>query len=125
MNEEATRWIKKVESDIEHAKLSLRSEHYSWAQLASQQSAEKSLKAVLINRGEGLIKIHDLLLLARKINAPKEIIEKTALLNSIYKPSRYPYVEIFLEEDEIIKATQEAEESALVILKWCKQQIKT
>lgn len=83
------------------------------------------MKAVLISRGEGLIKIHDLLLLARKINAPKEIIEKTALLNSIYKPSRYPYVEIFLEEDEIIKATQEAEESALVILKWCKQQIKT
>lgn len=116
MKEETGMWIKRAEGDLEHANSSLKLEHYGWAQLAAQQSAEKNI---------GLVKTHDLTMLARKINAPKEIIEKAALLNPLYKPSRYPDVEIFLEETEIINMTKEAIEAASFILKWCKQQIKT
>ena len=125
MKEETGMWIKRAEGDLEHANSSLKLEHYGWAQLAAQQSAEKSLKAVLIEKNIGLVKTHDLTMLARKANAPKEIIEKAALLNPLYKPSRYPDVEIFLEETEIINMTKEAIEAASFILKWCKQQIKT
>ncbi len=125
MDNEVDIWVKKSEGDLEHAKSSMKLEHYGWAQLAAQQSVEKGLKAVLIERGVGLIKTHDLTILARKANAPKEIIEKSALLNPLYKPSRYPDVEIFLEKTEIIDMTQEAIDAASFILKWCKQQIKT
>jgi|WetSurMetagenome_2_1015567.scaffolds.fasta_scaffold334021_3 HEPN domain-containing protein len=124
MKEETERWIEKSENDLEHGESSMKLEHYDWAQLAAQQSAEKALKAVLIEKGIGLIKTHDLVMLARKSNAPKEILEKAAMLNSFYKPSRYPDVEIFLEETELISAAKEGLESASLILKWCKQQIK-
>lgn len=90
MIEEVKKWIEKAESDLKHAKVSLESRDFDWAQLASQQAAEKALKAVCIHKGVGLIKMHELTILARKVRAPSEILEKCALLNPFYTFSRYP-----------------------------------
>ena len=93
MKKEVSSWIKKGKSDLKHAKSSLKNKDFDWAQLASQQAAEKTLKAVCLHKGIGLIKVHELTLLARKVNAPSKIIEKCSLLNPFYTASRYPDVE--------------------------------
>src|SRR3989338_4667768 len=96
-NQESVKWLEKAESDLKHAKLSFANEDYDWAEFASQQAAEKALKSVLIAINFGLIKVHDLTLMARKVKAPNSIVEKCGLLNSFYIISRYPESEALLE----------------------------
>lgn len=38
-------WMAQAESDLEHAKKSLKMQDYNWSCFASQQAAEKALKA--------------------------------------------------------------------------------
>lgn len=90
---EVLRWLWKAKSDFKHAKYSFKNKYFDWASLASQQAAEKALKAVCIYKGIGLVKVHELTLLARKVNAPVEIVEKCGLLNPFYTTSRYPDIE--------------------------------
>ncbi|MEI7961293.1 MAG: HEPN domain-containing protein [archaeon] len=117
-------WLQKAGTDFVHAQQSLELASLDWAQLAAQQSAEKALKAVLILRGFGLIKIHDLQMLARNADAPKEIITHASTLNSFYTISRYPDVDLDMTEEQMLKATQDAIESAKAVIEWCKRQIK-
>ena len=125
MKNEALRWLNKAESDLKHAKYSLENNDFDWAELASQQSAEKALKAVCIYKGLGLIKAHDLTILARKVNAPMEILEKSALLNPFYSSSRYPDVEELMGDKLNEVAAKDAIKSAEEVVRWCKKQIKT
>ena len=41
-------WLRQAEHDLKHADLSLRNEDYEWACFASQQAAEKAVKAYYI-----------------------------------------------------------------------------
>ncbi len=93
MKEEVKMWIEKAKSDLKHAKSSLKNKEYDWAQIASQQAAEKALKAVCMHKEVGLIKVHDLTILARKVNAPNDMLENCGLLNPFYTASRYPDAE--------------------------------
>ncbi|MBU3913075.1 MAG: HEPN domain-containing protein [Nanoarchaeota archaeon] len=121
---EAGKWLNKAEGDLKHAFSSVELKDYDWAQNAAQQSAEKALKAVCIFCGMGLIKTHELSVLAKRLKAPNKILEKTGLLSSFYSASRYPDAqELFdaqLNEDAATDAVNSAEE----ILRWCKDQIK-
>lgn len=124
LKETAKKWLQKAGTDFVHAEQSLGLGSLDWAQLAAQQSAEKALKAILINKGFGLVKIHDLQILARKVDAPKEIINHASTLNSFYSLSRYPDVDEDMTEEKMLKATLDAIESAKAVIEWCKQQIK-
>ena len=124
MEEEVKKWIKKAKSDLKHAKSSLKNKDFDWAQVASQQAAEKALKAVCIHKGIGLIKVHELTILARKINAPNRIIEKCALLNPFYTASRYPDVKEKTNKKLEETAAKDAIKAAEEIVKWCKELIK-
>ena len=59
-----------------------------------QQSVEKALKSLLIEKGERLKKTHDILELKKKLeilNIQVDISdEQCDFLNSIYLPSKYP-----------------------------------
>lgn len=121
---EVKKWLDKSESNLRHAISSAKLEDFDWAQVAAEQCAEKSLKSACIFLGYGVIKTHDLVLLAKKLNAPREIIEKSAILNSFYSASRYPDAEDLLDKKLNISATKDAIASAEEILKWCKLQIK-
>jgi HEPN domain-containing protein len=116
-------WLDKAESDLKHAESSLGMHAFDWAQLASQQSAEKALKAVCIFNGIGLLKTHDLSLLAKKLNAPTQITKKAGLLNHFYSSSRYP--DATINDEQETTTTKEAIDAAKEILKWCKEKIKT
>ena len=98
MKEEVKKWMEKAISDLNHAKSSMKTRDFDWAQIASQQAAEKALKAVCLHKEVGLIKVHDLTILARKINAPMKILEKCGLLNPFYTSSRYPDVEELMDD---------------------------
>lgn len=119
----AKKWLEKAKTDFVFAKHALEFGSLDWAQLAAQQAAEKALKAVCIIKGIGLIKTHDLQLLARKIGAPKEVIQQSSLLNSFYTISRYPDVEENLDADDMRQATIDAIKAAEEVIAWCNKQI--
>jgi len=125
MNEEVKKWAGKAKSDLKHAKSSLKNKDFDWAQVASQQAAEKALKAVCLHKEVGLIKVHDLTILARKVSAPNEILEKCGLLNPFYTASRYPDVEEETNKKLEKTAAKDAIKAAGKVVKWCKEQTKT
>ena len=125
MKEEAKIWIEKAKSDLKHAISSLKNKDFDWAQLASQQSAEKALKAVCLHKRVGLIKVHDLTILARKVNAPENILENCSLLNPFYTASRYPDVQEETNKELDETAAKDAVKADRRVLAWCKKQIKT
>lgn len=123
--EAAKEWLKKAESDLAMARLAVNEGFYDWAQLACQQAAEKALKAVCIAKGKGLVKTHELIALAIRVGAPKEIVSKAGFLNSFYFASRYPDAIADMNEEAVLSATKQALENAEGVLLWSKQQSKT
>jgi len=121
----SSEWLKKAENDLALARLAANGSFFDWAQLACQQSAEKALKAVCISKGIGLIKTHELISLAMKAGAPKEIVSKAGFLNSFYFASRYPDAVVDMGKDSLILATNQALENAEGVILWSKQQVKT
>jgi len=125
MQQEVKKWIGKAKSDLKHAKSSLRNREFDWAQLASQQAAEKALKAVCLHKEVRLIKVYDLTILARKVNAPNDILENCSLLNPFYTASRYPDVEEETNKNLEQTAAKDAIKAAEKVVRWCREQIKT
>ena len=123
-NQESIKWLEKAESDLKHAKLSFINGDYEWDEFACKKDVEKALKSVLIAKNFGLIKVHDLTLMARKVKAPNSIVEKCGLLNSFYIISRYPESEALLDEFEE-NAAADAVAAAEEVMQWRKQQLKT
>lgn len=86
-------WWEQAGRDREHAESSLRDAHYEWACFAAQQSAEKSVKALILAlEGEpwGHL-ITDLLhAVTAKMPVPPEAMESAQRLDKHYIPTRYP-----------------------------------
>jgi len=121
---EVKKWLMKSESDLKHAMSSLKLKDYDWTQLASQQAAEKILKALCIQKGFGLIRTHELAFLARKVNAPQKILQEAGMLSSFYSASRYPDAEGFIEDELFFQGAKDSINATKEIIKWCKKQIK-
>jgi HEPN domain-containing protein len=68
-------WWDQGERDVRHAGHALEDADYEWSAFASQQGAEKALKA---------------LILPRDIEAPPGLIEAANRLDKHYIPARYP-----------------------------------
>ena len=124
MRSEALNWLRKSESDLKHADYSYEIKDFDWAQIASQQAAEKALKATCIHKGLGLIKIHELTILARKVNAPQIIIMECGLLNPFYTSARYPDTAGFIDDDLNKEAAKDAISAARKVVAWCRKQIR-
>ena len=77
-------WLEQAERDLKSAKNSFESKDYYVSALLSQQSAEKSLKFLYLLRKKELIRIHDLVKLAKEVGAPLEIIKICASINPVY-----------------------------------------
>ncbi len=90
MEEEIKNWFNQAEKDLSAAEDSFKSRHYEWACFQAQQSVEKALKSLYIKKFNELIKTHDLIFLAKKINASKEIISYCSKMNPSYMDTRYP-----------------------------------
>ncbi|MBI2079533.1 HEPN domain-containing protein [Candidatus Micrarchaeota archaeon] len=111
------RWIKKAESDLDTAKYNFDGERYDAAAFYSQQAAEKALKAIYIKKLNSLLKVHDLVQLARKINAPEKIIEVCKFLTSFYIETRYPGLALDINEEEASDALKDSK----MVIEWVKK----
>ena len=93
MAERSKDWLKQAEKDLNAAESMSKAGHYEWACFVSQQSAEKTLKAIY-QKYNGEARGHSVLELAkrltRKIKMDKKIIECGRDLDKYYIPTRYP-----------------------------------
>ena len=89
-------WFDQAERDLKHARLSLDADHHEWACYASEQSAEKAVKALLVHEGITLRYSHDIpdlldqLSEKASVRIPPEIREKAEKLEDYGEKTRYP-----------------------------------
>ena len=121
MRKEIENWWKQAEHDSKAAKNLYENLFYSNSSFCCQQATEKALKALLLDKGFELIKTHDLVLLARKLNAPEDIIQLCKNLTPVYVETRYPFDEGFKEFNK--EETKEDIETMEEIIKWVKEKL--
>ena len=90
MKEETREWLEKAEEDFDIAKYNLEGGKYPAVAFYSQQSIEKMLKALQIEKLGKFDRTHDLVLLAKSVDAPAEIIEICEKINPFYVITCYP-----------------------------------
>jgi len=78
MKPETKTWLKRAERDLKTAGNSFKSKDYYASSFWCQQSIEKGLKALLIEKTGNFPKIHDILKLSQLNNSPHRIQELCA-----------------------------------------------
>ena len=119
MREEVGAWLEKAERDYTAARYNYEGDMYEVAAFLCQQSAEKALKALYIEKHGELVKTHDLHFLARKLGAPAEIMDSCKELSTYFVESRYPGGYAKFGAQNVIEALRKAE----MVLKWAKGKI--
>lgn len=79
--------------DYDHAKRSRDHGTHEWACFASQQAAEKAVKALHLSLGQeawGHVVAKLLRELPKSAAAPAELIDRAMVLDNYYIPARYP-----------------------------------
>lgn len=87
--EEANLWLRLAKDDLHSAEVNFKNKQFYVCAFLCQQSVEKGLKAILIKKTGMLLKIHDLVLLSKKVNVPEALLQKCEALNGIYLETRY------------------------------------
>src|SRR3989338_7724907 len=90
MKEETKLWINRAKTDLKKAKDNFEIKHYDLVSFLCQQSAEKALKAVLIEKTNSFPKIYDLIKLGRSVNIDDDLLKECERLTSGYIETRYP-----------------------------------
>ncbi len=115
-------WWKQASRDFRSAKNSFNSTDYYVCALLCQQAVEKALKYLHFWKGKELLRVHDLVKLAKEADAPLDILQKCSEISPVYTEVRYPEgnelpaSKVNKQEAEyILKLSQE-------ILQWVKKQ---
>lgn len=112
---EAREWFKKAEKDLDDAEFNLKGDRLEVSAFLAHQAAEKALKALYILKFKRLWRIHDLVRLGVKVNAPDSILKLCDRLNPHYIETRYPV------ETEYTKGRcEEAIELAKGVIEWAR-----
>lgn len=96
MKEIIKKWLQFAKGDLEAAEVLLKSAKTNWSYqlcvLHCHQAIEKILKAAIIEKGQEIRKIHDLvkLLTDSGLKITPQFEEYIKELNSHYQPPRYP-----------------------------------
>lgn len=94
MPKDTSKWLRQARADLKAARDSLNAGHYEWACFQAQQSAEKTLKALLYERGYTSIITHSLKELLKEASRLeprlKKFTREARTLDVVYIPSRYP-----------------------------------
>ncbi len=83
-------WLNTAEDDLQTAEILFEQKVYYASAFYCQQAAEKSLKAVYINRLRKASISHNLISTAMELKAPETIVSACKKLNPHYIQSRYP-----------------------------------
>lgn len=124
--EEVSNWFEQAKADIKTAKVCLRKRRYYASVTFSQQSAEKGLKAIFVKLKQHLPpKIHDLVELCRRVEAPEEVVSQAEKLTATYFSSRYPEAGLVIPAKYYDRKKAKAHlKEAEVIIKWVKKKIR-
>ncbi len=93
MADRAVDRLRQAGADCAHARTSLSAGHHEWACFASQQAAEKALKAVYLHLGlEAWGHTVSALLanLVERVAVADELVDQAKALDKHYIPTRYP-----------------------------------
>jgi len=94
MQEETKRWLTYSDENLKAAKVLLESELYNPCLHNVQQSIEKALKSIFIEKGIPFKKTHNIMelrILLQKSDIPIELTDDECdFLDSIYLPTKYP-----------------------------------
>ena len=120
VKEEAERWWKYSESDVKTAKYLFEGKKYKDASFYCQQAVEKALKALLLKRGKKIIKVHDLVKLAKVLNLGEELIKDCERLSIVYIDTRYPDIGT---KQYTKNETSEDIKIAKKVVKWIKKNL--
>ncbi len=92
MKPEVKNWLEQAEHDIEVAEYNFDGNMLDAAAFYSQQAAEKALKSLYISKFNELWRVHDLVRIAKRIEAPTKIAISCAKITPAYTGTRYPDV---------------------------------
>lgn len=85
----ATDWLNQALRDLKHAEKSVEMGDYEWACFASQQAAEKALKALFQAMGVEVWG-HSVLKMVQSLEYGSELLDCAKELDKFYIPTRYP-----------------------------------
>ena len=120
MKEEVKRWLDKAKDDFRKAHDNFSIGNYDLCSFLCQQSVEKGLKALILTKGDKIIKTHDLIFLAEKVNLPENLREVCKELTLMYVHTRYPDTP---EIKDIKNKSKRYVEFTGNILKWIERQL--
>ena len=124
MTSEIENWWKQSQEDIGTAEDNIKVKRYHASSFYSQQAVEKALKALYIKKFGKLVKIHNIVFLAKKLELPSELIELCDKLNPVYIETRYPDASGKIPSYEYKKEDAESDlENARKVLEWLKKMI--
>lgn len=91
MRSETLAWLAQADADRRAAATMVEAGHYYMAAFLSHQMVEKAMKGAFIEtRRDMPPKTHNLVLLARELGAPEEVVSRARLINAEYVCARYP-----------------------------------
>ena len=90
MRQETLNWLRQAKADLKAAKANLDNGIFYVAAFLSQQCAEKSLKAFLLEKTREIPQTHNLIALGRSAGMPKKDWNWLVELNADYSVARYP-----------------------------------
>ncbi|MFB6246321.1 MAG: HEPN domain-containing protein [Candidatus Pacearchaeota archaeon] len=126
MREESKIFLEQSKKDIEAAKKNIKIKEYYVSAFLCQQSAEKALKALYIEkRAESPGQTHSLIYLAKETKVPKKYFQILSDLTPEFITTRYPDAAgetpyKLYHKDKVEKYINELEE----LLKWIENQVK-
>lgn len=129
MTNRAPDWLRQAEADLDHAKSSRDSADFEWSCFASQQAAEKALKAVFYHL-HGDPWGHSVLALIAGLPLPmrasEDLRDSARALDKQYIPTRYPNG--FAQGAPTDYYTKKDAEDSIVhaesILSFCRSQVR-
>jgi len=120
MKTEAKEWLEKAREDLDVAEYNLKGNKLSAAAFYFQQAAEKALKALQIEKLNRFERTHDLVILAKSLDTPKEIIEICESVTIYYVITRYPNSKQEYTKKDIMNAGNGSKK----VIRWIEEMLK-
>lgn len=118
MRKEVENWWLQAKEDFDSAEYNFQGGKFYVAAFMCQQAVEKALKAVCIKKFSELVKVHDLVFLAKKIKLPDGLIVDCDKLARIYTETRYPVGDIIPAKRFSVDSVKEFLQIANKVMKW-------